>query len=207
VPDGDVAVNSPAAEDEVRFDLFNSDGHFRLVWRLTDPGVVVEPDALRLRRAGRWTRLPYDRIVSVTLSTGAVGTGIIGNCTIELVDGTRTIITNMNERGVADGRRDGDYRRFVVTFHQALVECDSLPSIRFRSGFSEARSNGLFVVMLLASALFVVLPLVLLLATGELKMLWALLVGGTVLVFPAWKVFGANRPATYNPGAPPDLLP
>lgn len=200
-------MSNEPAEGATRYDLFNTDGRFRFTWRLADRGAVLEPDALLLRRAGQWTRLPFDRITTVTLSTGSVGSGTIGNCAIELSNGGKAIVTNVNERGIADGRRDTEYRRFVVAFHQALVASDALPAIRFRSGFSEARSNGLFVVMLVATALFVVLPLVLPLATGELRMLWALLVGATVLVFPAWKVFGTNRPGTYNPGAPPDLLP
>ncbi len=206
MPHGDDAVSNEPDAGATRYDLFNNDGRFRLAWRLTDPGIVVEPDALLLRRAGQWTRLPFDRIASVTLSTGSFGSGTYGNCAIETSNGSRTIVSNMNERGMADGKRDGDYRRFVAAFHQALLASPALPAIRFRSGFSQARSNGLLVVMVLASALFVLLPLVLLLTTGEVKMLWALLVGATVLVFPYWKIFGANRPGAYNPGAPPDLL-
>ena len=97
-----------------RYDLFNTDGRKRLVWRFRDEGVMVEDGALAVMRSSRWMRVPYSQITAVNLSAAVVGrSGTIGQCTLVLEDGRRVVITNGNDQGLADGRRDGPYRLTV----------------------------------------------------------------------------------------------
>ena len=114
-------MNQPA-EGAPRYDLYTRDGQSRFFWRLTDHGISFEPDGLLIYRAGQWTRAPYDRIMSVGLSTGSAGRGnVIANCTITLTNGSRIVVSNVKASGISDLSRDSDYRHFVKDFHKALV--------------------------------------------------------------------------------------
>ena len=200
-------MSNQPAEGAQRYDLFTRDGATRMVWRLTDEGVAVEPDALLVYRGGQWTRAEFDRMLSVTLSSGQVArSGAIGSCTIQMSSGLKIVVTNTKASGVADGSRDTTYRLFVRDFHQRLRESGAATQMSFRSGYSQGRSNGLLVIGVIASCFFVGLPVVMLLATHELKAL-LITAAGLGLVVPLWRTYSANQPATYNPGAPPDLLP
>ena len=130
----------------------------------------------------------------------------IGSCAIELGNGSKILVSNVGPSGLPDGSRDGTYRRFVEDFHRQLIAAKAVGSINFHSGFSQARMTGIMIILVIATGFFLLMPLVLLLITHDLKGLWILLVGAG-LVFPLYRIAGANQPATYNPGEPPDLLP
>jgi hypothetical protein len=188
------------------FDLYTRDGEARFRWRLTDRGVVIEDDALGLIRHGRWTRAPYNRIVSITLNSGNAGrSGTIANCTIQLSNGTRVVISNVNDRGLPDGSHDGPYRLFIETLHTKLLEIGAASSMRFISGYSPVRINVLIVISIVAGLMFVALPLVLLLLTREIKMLIALVFSGGLLWSVA-RIIRVNQPGTYRPSRPPDFV-
>ena len=194
------------ADGAQHYDLFTRDGATRLVWRLTDRGVALEPGAFIVRRSGQWTRAEFKRILSVTLSSGqAPGSRAIASCTIQMSSGLRIVVSNLNARGVSDGSRDGIYRQFVADLHARLRDAGVASGVAFRSGFSQARSTGLLVAGLIATGFFVVLPVILLLATHELKAL-LITAAGLGLVVPIWRTFSANQPGSYNPRLPPDLL-
>ena len=51
------------AETAKRFDLYTRDAEAaRFVWRFRDSGIAVEPDAIAVMRAGRWSRAPFHAI-------------------------------------------------------------------------------------------------------------------------------------------------
>lgn len=116
------------------------------------------------------------------------------------------VFSNVNSRVLADGFRDGIYRRFLVDLHRHLVGAGETATVAFTSGFGQGRGTVLFVGVLLGSGLFLVLPLILYAATNDWRMLLLLLFGAALMV-PAWRVFATNQPASYDPAAPPDLLP
>ena len=204
---GTVTMADEPAEGARRYDLFTRDGETRFVWSLTDEGVALEADALVLMRAGQWTRAPFDEIVSVTLASGVIGRGnTMGSCTITLGSNGKVIVGNTNKSGVADGFRDGIYRRFVVDFHKQLLDSGAATGIDFHSGFSQTRMTGLILTLIVATGFFLVLPFILLIATHDLKALLILLVGAA-LVMPVYRVARTNQPSTYGPADPPDLLP
>ena len=195
------------ALDTARYDLFTLDAAARLIWKNTDRGVAIEPTALVLWRAGRWRKLRYDEIDTITLSTGVIGASrTIGQCTLTLRTGRRIVITNTNAAGTADGMRDELYREFIRDFHRALIVSGAAGYIVFRSGFSRGRMTGLMVALVAAAGVFVLLPLMLLLITRNLQALWLLLAGATI-VAPAAGIAHSNKAAAYAPQQPPDLLP
>ena len=186
------------------YDLYSTDGQFH--WRNQDLGVGVKPDRLTVIRAGIWTDIPFTDIEQVTLSTATVGkSGPIAQCTLALENGSRVIVTNANANGLADGARDEAYRYFVAAFHQALIDSGAATAIRFHSGFTPGRMNGLIIALVAGTALFVVLPFFLLVLTSDLQSLW-LLFGGIFLILPFWRAAKTNQPAEYRPDVPPDLL-
>ncbi len=189
-----------------RYDLFSHDGRKRLVWRFKDEGVMVEDAAVAIMRSSRWERIPFAQIASVTLTSSVVGrSGTIGQCALVLEDGRRVVIGNGNDQGMADGQRDGPYRLFLRDLHQRLIESGEAPAIDFRSGYTPGRMNGLLFAAIIGTLFFVALPLVLLVISRDVK---ALVITGTgaLFIWPAWRMIEANRPAMYEPEAPPDLI-
>lgn len=200
-------MDQPDAQPtKTHYDLFARTAERRFVWRFKDHGVTVEDDALSLVIGGQWLRIPFDRIMTVTLSSNAIPrSGTIGQCTIQLVSGSRYVIGNGNDQGLADGHRDGPYRRFIGQLHQRLIATGAAKNIRFVSGYSETRRTILIAALAVAVAFFVVLPLILLLIVKDLKIL-GVLAAGAALVWPAMRVAGANRPGLYSPQNPPDFI-
>jgi hypothetical protein len=189
-----------------RYDLFSHDGKRRVVWRFKDEGVMVEDGAVAIMRSSRWMRIPYSQIASVTLSSAVVGrSATIGQCTLLLEDGRRIVITNGNEQGLADGQRDGPYRLFLRDFHERLVASGDDAAIAFTSGYTAARLNGLVFATIIGTLFFVALPIALLVISRDLKAL-VITATGALFIWPAWRMIEANRPATYRPDAPPDLI-
>ncbi|MEO6012013.1 MAG: hypothetical protein ABIQ30_00295 [Devosia sp.] len=188
------------------YDLYARTTEHRFVWRFKDHGVTVEDDSLSLVVGGQWLRIPFDRILSVTLSSNAIPrSGTIGQCTIQLVSGRRYVVGNGNDQGLADGRYDGPYRRFVDDLHKRLIANGAAGTIRFTSGYSEARRAFLIAALVVSIAFFVVLPLILLLIVRDLKIL-GVLAAGAAFVWPVMRVAGANRPGLYSPRNPPDFV-
>lgn len=198
-------MSEPPAENATRYDLFTRESGGGFVWRVRDRGVSLEPDAIVLMRAGQWTRIAFADIASITLSASRVGRMQLAQCTIALRNGQGTVFTNGGASGTNDGVHDGPFRLFVDDLHKALRTTGIADNIRFVSGFSAARMNGLIAITIIASVFFVGLPLVLLIATGELKALWITLVG-LALVIPVWRTVQVNKPGTYSPANPPDMV-
>lgn len=187
------------------FDLVVTDGERRFVMRFDDAGIAPTEEALVFTRSGRWMSRRYGDIASVTISTHGVGPGgTIGPCIIAFRDGARTIVMTANAAGLPDASRVRVYRAFLRTFHERLV-ASGTSRIAFSSGYSEARLGGLTAALLAGAALFVLVPLVLFLATGEERALW-LMIGGAALLWPAIKTRQQNAPQSYDPRSPPDLL-
>lgn len=194
------------ADTPQTYDLFTTDGVVRFRWALSDEGVRLGPDALEVMREGRWTRTPFTDIASVTLSSATAGRTILAQCIIGLQDGGRILISNAAKSGVANGTHDQPFRAFVRDFHRALTASGAATSINFNAGYSESRATGLSIALILFVTLMVGVPLILLLATRSLAVL-GILFAGSLLVWPFLRVLRDNRPRTYAPAAPPDLVP
>jgi hypothetical protein len=79
-------------------------------------------------------------------------------------------------------------------------------SIAFNAGYSQGQAAGFTVALALFVALMIGGPLILLLITKSLVSPGILFVG-SVLLWPFLRVFRDNRPRSYAPAAPPDLVP
>src|SRR3569623_1500253 len=80
-------------------------------------------------------------------------------------------------RGIADGYRDGLFRQCGGDLHRKLIETGDAKDIYFHAGFSQSRMTGLVFITIIAALMFVVLPLGLLIFTGDIQTLWMLLAG------------------------------
>src|SRR3569623_1109612 len=171
-------MSTDLAPDAKRYDLFTTDGSRKFVWRLADEGIALEPDGIAVMRAGQWTRARYAEIAAITLTSGAIGqSGLRGACTIRLNNLALIVVNNLNVRGIADGFRDGLFRQFVSDLHRKLIETGDAKDIYFHAGFSQSRMTGLVFITIIAALMFVVLPLGLLIFTGDIQTLWMLLAG------------------------------
>jgi len=188
------------------YDLFTTDGEVRFRWALSDEGVRLEPNALEVMREGRWSRTAFSDIASVTLSSATAGRTILAQCIIGLSDGGRILVSNASKSGVANGQHDQPFRAFVRDFHRTLMASGAAAAISFNAGYSEGRATGLSIALIFFIALMVGVPLILLLITKSLAVLGILFVG-SMLVWPFLRVLRDNRPRTYAPAAPPDLVP
>ena len=190
-----------------RYDLFVTDGHLRLRLKLEDAGVGPMPDRLYFMLDGKWQHRAYRDIAAVTLSSSAIGSSaVIGMCRIRFRDGTEVLVSSAGASGLSDGSRDEAFAGFVREFHRRLVDSGAAGAMAFHSGFSTARARGLTAALVAAGVLLVALPLGLFIATGNLQLLYGAAAVAFVLIAPALRVLGPNRPASYRPSEPPTLL-
>jgi len=123
--------------------------------------------------------------------------GYFGSCEIIFRNGRKLTVNSLDSWGRADTGRFDDYAEFLQDLHAHLGEADK-KRIRFVAGTTEGRQIVGKVSLVIGGAFFVVLPLVLLLITGEIKALFISL-GGVAFIFPAFRVMKRNEPRTYNP--------
>lgn len=193
----------PASPDEPRVEsrryaLHHRSHQRRLVWRFRDEGVVLTPTGIEWRADGIARSLPYAEIDSIRLETGHIPkSGYFGTCTI-VGRGARTVAVNsLNSWGSADSERLDDYAEFVQDLH-ARLSADDRRRIRFNAGMTEGRQMFGKFAAILGAAFFLVLPLGLLVWTGEPKALFIAL-GGAVFILPTFRLLKKNEPRSYNP--------
>lgn len=187
------------------YDLFTRDGQTRFVLRQRDEGIRIGESAISVLRSGQWVDTPFASISTIRLSTALVGRRQIAQCVIELRDGSKLITSNASASGLRDSGRDSDYRSFVRSLHNQLLATGAASRIRFISGFSQARMNVLIASLIVATAFFFILPLVMLMVTQNPKALLAMLASIGLLI-PSGQIVKVNQPATYAPDMPPDLV-
>jgi hypothetical protein len=106
--------------------------------------------------------------------------------------------------GAGDDGQAGLYRDFVLDLHARLAALGN-SSIAFTGGFGEARYKFGIGLMIVVGLFFLALPLVLMLITGETKILYTLYCA-VLLAWLLYKVVVANRPQAYDPRSPPEEL-
>lgn len=180
------------------------DLHFRegpgsgFVWRYRDAGIVLTPTAMEWRTDGVARTTDYTTIDSIRLQTGHVPkSGTFGACLVTFRNGRTLTVNSMNSWGTPDPERFDDYAEFVQDFHERLSDEDCR-RISFLAGATEGRQVFARISVWLGGAFFVVLPLVLLLLTGEIKALF-ISIGGLAFIVPAFKTLKKNEPRTYDP--------
>jgi hypothetical protein len=182
-----------------RYDLYLREGATGgLVWRYRDEGIVLTPLGLEWTAGGVKRTAVFAHIRSIRIQTGNVPkSGYFGTCTITFRNGQTLTVNSLNSWGSPDEDRLDDYAEFLQDLHARLSQEDR-KRISFIAGATEGRQMfGKFAVVI-GGAFFVLLPLVLLFLTGEVKALFIML-GGIAFIFPAFRTLTRNEPRTYNP--------
>jgi hypothetical protein len=198
-------VETPARR---HFDL-----HFRegpgggFVWRYRDSGVRLSPEGLEWYSAGQRRFTDYTTIDSIRIQTGHMPkSGYFGSCEITFRNGRKLTVTSLDSWGSPDHERLDDYAEFLQDLHAHLTRADK-QRIDFIAGMTEGRQMVGKVSAVVGGLFFVVLPLVLLVITGEVKALF-IGIGGLAFIVPVFRTIQKNEPRTYNPDSlDEDLFP
>lgn len=178
-----------------------------LVLKLTEEGVGIAGERLLWTTATGEDSRPLSDVSAVHLSVAHIARhGDFGSCIIHLGGAAPLQVVGSSAFGFPDEERDPVYAGFVRDLHKTLATGPA-GAVRFSAGVSEGRLQVMQVMLVVAGLLFVALPLVLLLFTGDLGMLAATAIGG-IFVAGLYSWTQKNRPRSYDPQhVPPELLP
>lgn len=197
--EADVPGNAASPQQRRHYDL-----HFRegpaggLVWRYRDAGIFLAPEGMEWRTAGQRRYSDWSTIDTIRVQTGHIPkSGYFGSCEIGFRNGRKLTVNSLDSWGSADASRLDDYAEFLQDLHAHLGEADKR-RIRFVAGATAGRQVFGKVAVVLGGLMFVVLPLGLLLITGEIKALFITL-GGAAFLIPAIRTMKKNEPRSYNP--------
>jgi hypothetical protein len=197
----DAVAGDSAPKQQVRrhYDLYFREGPGGgFVWRNRDSGVTLSPTGMEWRSRGQQRFTDWSTIHQIRVQTGHIPkSGYFGSCEVTFRNGRKLTVTSLDSWGSADTGRLDDYAEFLQDLHAHLGEADK-KRIRFVAGMTEGRQIFGKVAAVIGGAFFVLLPLVLLLITGEIKALFIML-GGAAFIFPVFRVMKRNEPRTYNP--------
>lgn len=191
-----------AVEKERSYDLYLSSG-LSFHWSNPNHGVTLTDGKIAWIIDDDQREAQFSRIVEVRLQTGGNAQDLIAMCKITFVDGYFLTVYNGSAMGLPDDAQAALYRDFVGDLHRRLVA--SKTNVDYIAGFSEGRYHIVLPASILLGLLVVALPFVLLLVTGEIKVLF-LLIGGVWLFWPMYKMVQANKPHTYDPTHLPSAL-
>ncbi|MEI5664981.1 hypothetical protein WBO78_09165 [Bosea sp. CCNWLW174] len=199
-----------AIKDEARrrdYGLFVRPGARGLALKLADEGVALTDERLFWANGGGEETRPLSDISGVHLTVAHITRhGDFGSCEIRFEGSAPLQVVASSAFGFPDEQRSPVYAAFIRDLHASLAQRPA-GTVRFSAGVSEGRLRVMQVLLIIAGLLFVALPLVLLLLSGELGMLAAALAGG-ILVAGLYGWTEKNRPRGYDPRrVPPELLP
>ncbi|MEH2512115.1 hypothetical protein V1291_003469 [Nitrobacteraceae bacterium AZCC 1564] len=193
-------MNAPIAASETRYDVYLRAGKPGFYFRNDNHGVTLTEDRIAWTFDGQSDSAPFKNVASVHLQSG----GGLNQCLIEFADGYLLTITDGNARGVAEEKQTPIYRAFVHDFHARLVAAGAT-SVRFTAGYMGARHHIVLISAILLSLICFVGPLIMLVFTGEFRLLIATIVGAS-LCWPLVQMIGNNAPRNYDPMRLPEEL-
>lgn len=171
-------------------------------------GVTLYPDQIVWTFDGKIDGAPFKNIVEVHLQSGGNWQAPLNLCQIAFADRYKLIVTNGNELGIPNDEQRARYRDFVRDLHTRLAAhaaARSGPPIAFSAGYPSGRYLFLLVLTVIMALMFIGLPLVLLLLTGEIRPLMLLIVGAG-FIWPLKQMMRENIPRSYDPARLPDDL-
>ena len=194
-----IAEGDPKSGTKRHYDL-----HFRegpaggFVWRYRDSGITLSPAGMEWRAEGQQRFTDWSTIDTIRIQTGHIPkSGYFGSCQVTFRNGRMLTVNSLDSWGRADPGRYDDYAEFLQDLHAHLGEADK-KRISFVAGMTEGRQLFGKVAVFIGGAFFIVLPLVLLLITGEIETLFITLAGAAFII-PAFRTMRKNEPRTYNP--------
>jgi len=201
------AAPAPARLHERHYNLMTREGTLFDHLTFDKQGITLDDEGLAWHCDGAEHSSPYSDIAGIRLEMGIVqGIGNLYTCRIQFRDDLVFYVVSTAGSGEKPGDRDAAYRDFVRDLHARIPPKDRT-NIDFHAGNSAGRQMFGMITLVVATLFFIVMPLVLLLITRELSMVWALVVGSG-LVIPLYRVLGRNTPRSYNPSRiPAELIP
>lgn len=175
--------------------------------KLSDEGVAIAGERLVWTIGTGEDSRPLSDVSAVHLSVAHTARhGDFGSCIIHFSGAAPLQVVGSSAFGFPDEERAPVYASFVRDLHKTLATKPT-GAVRFSAGMSEGRLRVMQVMLVIAVLLFVALPIVVLLLTGDLGMLAATALGGIFVAgFYGWAQ--TNRPRGYDPHrVPPELLP
>lgn len=191
-----------APGNERSYGLYLSSG-LSFHWSNPNHGVRLTDDRIAWTIDDNRQDAHFSRIVEVRLQTGGNAQDLIAMCKITFVDGYVLTVYNGSAMGLPDNAQAALYRDFVRDLHRRLVA--SKARVDYIAGFSEGRYHIVLPASIALGLIVVALPFVLVLITGEIKVLFAL-IAGAWLFWPMYKMVQANKPQTYDPTHLPSEL-
>lgn len=178
-----------------------------LALKLSDEGIAIAGDRLVWTIGTGEDSRPLTDVSAVHLSVAHIAQhGDFGSCIIHFGEAAPLQIVGSSAFGFPDEERDPVYAAFVRDLHQHLATRPA-GAVRFSAGVSEGRLKAVQVMLVITGLLFAALPLVLLLLSGDLRMLVATAAGG-ILVAGLYGWMQKNRPRGYDPQhVPREMLP
>lgn len=175
--------------------------------KLSDEGVTLDGERLCWTIDGSEESRPLGEVRGVHLFVAHIPEyGDFGTCEIRFDGPALLLVTASSATGFPDEERNRVYAAFVRDLHRALA-AKPTRTVRFSAGASEGRLRGMRVLLVILSLCFVALPLVLLVWSGDFRLLAGAMFGGALIVGGyAW--MQKNRPRDYHPQRVPEgLLP
>jgi hypothetical protein len=197
-------MQPPVPTVESHHDLYFRPGNAGFYFRNDNHGVTLTADRINWNFNSQADGAPYTNIRAVNLQSGGDMRNPMGTCRITFADGYMLVVTDANDRGVAETERKLIYRDFVHNFHARLA---ALPqaSISFSAGYQGFRYPLIIACCVLLGLICVVGPIAGLIITREIGPLMALF-AGVGLYWPLVKSIEKNVPRSYDPRHPPEEL-
>ena len=173
-------------------------------WRLNDRGVTLAADRLAWEHDGARYEEMFSDIAAIRPQMTSAGQTPVGMCKLRFRDGTEVTVHGGDSSNRYDAGQGEIYEAFVRDLHSPLAR-GRFDRIDFEAGMTQARYTGFTIVMAIAMAMFVALPVVLFLIVRTVEVLF-LTIGSVALIWPFYRVWQRNRPRSYSPDDLPNDL-
>jgi len=197
---GGIAAASAATSHAVYLMTGNTGLHFRN----ENCGVTLSADRIDWIAERTPSSAALTDIVSVHLQSGGHWNKAVRHCRIRFADGSFLLVTDGDDRGLADPAQTPIYRAFVRDLHARLVAA-GIDTVRFSAGYTPGRYYVIVSCAILLGLIGVGLPLIIVLIQRDLRALTAAVAGG-VLCWRLVPMIEANTPRSYQPNALPHEL-
>ena len=194
-------AHEPRASVERTHDVHFTTSAGRFYIRNPNRGVTLADDHLAWTFAGKGDGAPFKNIARVNLHSGGSWQTPINLCEVTFADRYKLIVINGDALGFQSAEQNARYRDFVHDLHARLAAHAATragPPIAFTAGYPEGRYLFLLVLAVLMGLIFIGVPLVALLLTGEVRP-FMLLIVGAFFIWPLARMMQNNAPRRYDP--------
>jgi hypothetical protein len=196
-------MNASAEVPAAEYKLFVRKGQPRFYMRNTNEGIYLSEKGIGWFLDGVSYTREWSELAAVNPFVAYVPkNGPIGTCKITFTDGSVLSVLSASKRGHSDDERNAEYGRFLTDLHAAIPRAFR-DKIKFETGFGANQYIGMKIVLVIAGAFFVGLPLGLTLYFRDWQ---ALLItcAGLGFVWPLYSMARKGKPATYDPDRVPE---